>query len=314
MMMELKGSIISNKYKIINIIGEGGMSRVWLSRDIKHNKRVAVKILKNDKISQRVEDIIRFQKEAGIISKLKHKNIVGTLDIGEYDGFNFIIMELIDGKNLHDFIINKIPFNLNQVLDIIIGVCQALEYVHDSGIIHRDLKPGNIMITSETGTKTGKAPDTEHHIIPKLLDFGLAELKEFTGAKEGEIAGTFYYMAPEQSGIIRKPVDERSDLYSLGIIFYQLLTGELPFKGEDIGTILHQQIAKTPIPPGQIKKDIPGQLEDMVLKLLSKEQIERYQSAGGLAADLLHYQEGNRDFPLGKKDRLKKLSFRTRLI
>ncbi len=147
-----------------------------------------------------------------------------------------------------------------------------------------------------------------------MVDFGLAELKEFAQIKEEEIVGTFSYMSPEQSGIIRKPIDERSDLYSVGVIFYQLLTGDLPFKGKDISTILHQQIAKVPDSPSKLKKDIPKILEEIVLKLLNKEQEERYQSAKGLLADLRRYQDGERDFVLGKEDKLIKLPFSTRLV
>jgi len=270
--MELTGRIINNRYKIIEKIGEGGMSVVWLAQDTKDDKQIALKVLKDETTSHRVEDIIRFRKEATTVSKLLHKNIVRTYEIGESEGLNYIAMELIKGSSLHSLIEGRAAFSQDEVVEIVKGVCNALEYVHNSRVIHRNLKPGNIMIAMGDGSEvTTSLPPFGRGITSKLVDFGLAELKEFAQIKEEEIVGTFSYMSPEQSGIIRKPVDERSDLYSVGVIFYQLLTGELSFKSRDIGTILHQQIAKVPDPPSKLQEDIPEVLEDIVLKLLSKE-------------------------------------------
>lgn len=306
--MDLTGELIDNRYKVIERMGEGGMSVIWLAQDTKADEQLVIKVLKEESTSQRVEDVIRFRREASAIAKLLHKNIVRTFAIGEYNGSSYIVMELIKGKSLSSLLEEKAFFTHKQIVEMISGVCSALEYVHGLGVIHRDLKPGNIMIVPGDGS------ETERSFIPKLIDFGLAELREFSHRRQEEIVGTFSYMSPEQSGITGKPVDERSDLYSLGVLFYQLLTGELPFRGKDISQLLHQQVAKAPDPPGKLKEDIPKVLEEIVLKLLKKEQEERYQSAKGLSADLKRYQEGETDFVLGKEDRLVRLAFRTRLI
>jgi diguanylate cyclase (GGDEF)-like protein len=302
--MKLAGRQISSQYKITEFLDEGGMSLVYKGIDTGSNQPVAVKVLKQGVSSSQAEDIIRFRREATTVSKLTHPNLVKVYAVGEYEGLNYIVMELVEGEKLEQYIQKKKGLRIGKILQIIKAITEAIDYAHNAGVVHRDLKPSNILIAE--GKRAFKT---------KVLDFGIAQVMELTQIKdEARIVGTFSYMSPEQSGIIKKPVDERSDLYSLGIMFYQLLTRELPFKGRDVGTILHQQIAMQAVPPRQINRDIPEIIEEIVLKLLKKDPEERYQTAKGLLSDLERYNKGEREFVLGKADRLKKLTYRTRLV
>ncbi|MBD3240908.1 MAG: protein kinase [Chitinivibrionales bacterium] len=306
--MGLTGNTINSRYRVLGKIAEGGTSTVWRARDAAQGEDVAVKILRGDRISRRVEDIIRFRKEATTAARLDHQNIVKTTEIGQHEGQHYIVMELVSGTSLQNELDKGTTFTLDEALLILAGVCNALEYVHALGVVHRDLKPANIMIAG------GNEESASRAMVPKLVDFGVAELKELAGAGAEQIVGTFSYMPPEQAGITSNPVDERSDLYSLGIVLYQLLTGELPFGGSDIGTILHQQVAKRPSRPSTIRADIPQALDEIVLKLLHKEQEDRYQSAHGLLHDIERCRQGHGRFRAGESDQKARLTYRTRLV
>lgn len=303
--MDLIGKQISGDYIITDFLDEGGMSWVYKGVRLSDDEPVAIKVLREGVSSQRAEDIIRFRREAQAVSKLEHPNIIKVYEVCEYGNLNCIVMELVEGEKLDQYIPKRTGMKIDEAVNIVEQIAEALEYVHSAGIIHRDLKPANIMVTKDDRNRT----------CVKILDFGLAKVMEFTQIKEiGEIVGTFSYMSPEQSGIIKRAVDERSDLYSLGIMFYQLLSDELPFKGEDIGTILHQQIATEPIPVRYLNIDVPQVLERVTLKLLKKDPEERYQTAKGLLYDLKLYEKGERDFLLGRNDHAEKLTYRTKLI
>jgi len=296
---------------VIDKLGEGGMSLVYRAEDIETGHMVALKFLKEGITSRRLEDVLRFQREAGAIVKLAHSGIVKIHGVGEHKQTPYIAMELLQGKSLADLFKEGKRFSVEETVGIVFQIAEVLNYVQGKGIIHRDLKPGNIMLLWQVPTQ--QLPSNNYQV--KVLDFGLAQVLELKEIKsEEEIVGTFGYMSPEQSGIVRKPVDERSDLYSLGIIFYELLTGELPFKGKDVGSILHQQVARKPSSPKKIKPEIPEVIEGMVIKLLNKEPEERYQTAKGLLADLAKYQAGEVSFIIGKEDLFRKLTYRTRLI
>ncbi|UCH12850.1 MAG: protein kinase, partial [Candidatus Omnitrophota bacterium] len=294
------GQLIEGRYKLTDKLGQGGMSEVYRAEDIKTHQMVALKFLKERVTSRRVEDVLRFQREATSVAKLDHPGIVKVYATGEYNHTPYIAMELLEGESLDDLFKEKRSFSIEETIGIVVGISEVLNYVHPKGIIHRDLKPGNIILIN-------------HQV--KVLDFGLAQLLELKEIKaEEQIIGTFGYISPEQAGIVHKPADERSDLYSLGIIFYELLTDQLPFKGKDIGTILHQQVAKEPLPPSKIRKDIPEVIEEIVMKLLKKDPEERYQTASGLAFDLKRFQKGDTSFPIATRDKLSRLTYRTRLI
>ena len=302
------GQLIEGRYKLIEKLGEGGMSLVYRAEDKKTRQAVAMKFLKEGITSRRVEDVLRFQREAGAVAKLEHSGIVKVYATGEYNQTPFIVMELLKGESLADLFKQKRAFSLKQATEIVSQISEALNYVHSKGIIHRDLKPANIILLSQPA-------DQNSSCRVKILDFGLAQILELKEIKsEEEIIGTFGYMSPEQSGIVRKPVDERSDLYSLGIIFYQLTTGQLPFKGKDVATLLHQQVAKMPTPVSELNPDIPGVIEEITMKLLNKDMEKRYQAASGLIVDLKRFQRGEAAFTIATGDKLRRLSYRTQLI
>ncbi len=303
--MDFTHKIINNKYEIKAKIGEGGMSTVWLAEDIQKKENYAIKILKKYATSNRVENIIRFRNEATTVSKLNVPSIVKIIELGEIENTSYIVMEYIKGCSLQTYIHKDGPtLNLNDIIEIIAELSEALKYIHNANIIHRDLKPGNILVNITTSEK----------LEVKLIDFGFSQVKEFNFTDIEGIIGTLAYMSPEQSGIIKKSIDERSDLYSIGIIFYQLLTKELPFNGTNINSILHQQIAKTPDPPNKYNHEVPNVINRIVLKLLEKEPEKRYQSAAGLLSDLEKYKREKTDFMIGLDDKHVKLSYRTNLI
>jgi predicted ATPase/serine phosphatase RsbU (regulator of sigma subunit)/tRNA A-37 threonylcarbamoyl transferase component Bud32 len=289
-------------------IGEGGMSFVYLASDLeKQNRQVIAKILKSNITSVRTEDYIRFHSEATAVSKLHHPSIVDVLDIGEQDGYHFLIMEYIDGKSMHQLLKSGTRFSIEESVSFAYQLAGALEYIHGKGILHRDIKPGNIMVFD-----TKKKGAVEKKV--KLIDFGLAQIKDFNDIKNSDdIAGTFSYMSPEQSGMIKQKVDERSDLYSLGVVFYQLISGVLPFQADDIMSLMHQHIATPPPPLSKYVKNIPSIIEKIINKLLEKEPEKRYQSSHGLCGDLKKYIEGDEGFEIGGEDRVVRLNQRTYL-
>ena len=304
-MMDLSGIRISNKYQIIRELARGSMSTVYLGRDIFNDKDVAIKILKSENTSNRVEEVIRFHSEASTVSRIEHPNLVRILDVGNIllmymPSVHYIVMEHINGQTLQS-LMNHQRLPLDLVLDIAVQICHALEHIHTLGIIHRDLKPSNIMIDVSGAVK--------------LIDFGLARIRELSDLKTiDEIIGTFAYLPPEQSGMVDWGIDERSDLYALGIILYQMLTGILPYTGDSIISIVHQHIARVPTPPSQLDSSIPDIIEDMIFKLIEKEPGKRYQTAHGLLGDLERFRQGKKDFILGLNDTYTQLDYHTRLI
>ena len=305
--MDVVNKVINNKYRIKEKICEGGMSVVWLAEDLLRKENVAIKILKRGVTSNRAEDIIRFRNEATTVAKLNEPGIVKIFEIGEFENMHYIVMEYINGKSLYKLLEDGVRLSPDEAVEVAYRICEALKHIHHANVIHRDLKPGNIIINWETKINRRK-PEI------KLIDFGLAQVKEFNMKDTGEIIGTLSYMAPEQSGIIKRSVDERSDLYSLGVILYQLLTGEIPFKAENVNSLIHQQIAKLPEKITKFNPTIPVILEKISLKLLEKEPEKRYQSAAGLLSDLEKYKKGQHDFVPGIDDKFIKLNYRTNLI
>lgn len=300
----MEGKMINNRYAVGKKIGEGGMSLVFNAEDLFSHCQVAVKLLKENVASSYVEDMIRFKKEIEIVSKFNHPNIIKIYDSGEYGGTLYLVMEHLSGENLSQSLHSGKNFSETTAIKIIKQLTEALKYVHHHGVIHRDIKPSNIFLVGQNGDAN-----------LKLLDFGLALIMELGKIEdEDTIAGTFGYMSPEATGILEKKIDERSDLYSLGVIFYQLLTGEPPFQGNSISRLLHKQVAFLPPRPGKIKPGIPPVLENIVMKLLAKDPDLRYQSAQGLLYDLNRYESGEEDFPAGERDQKVKITYQTKLI
>ncbi|HPH02875.1 MAG TPA: SpoIIE family protein phosphatase [Spirochaetota bacterium] len=303
----LLGEKIAGRYRLSSLIGEGGMSRVFEAEDLHdESRRVAVKILKTGTVSARLEDVIRFRNEAEIVSRLDHPGIVHIYQVGQHRGMHYLVTEYLEGACLAA-LLGSGKVEIRTTITLMACLAEALRHIHDKGIIHRDIKPANIIVHEE-GRDGYDASLT-------LIDFGLARIREFSRMEDSdEIVGTFAYMSPEQSGVLKRKVDERSDLYSLGIIMYQMLTGVLPFSGGSISSLLHQQIARVPEPPSRIHPAIPPAVEKIVLRLVEKEPERRYQSARGLLADLARVLAGEENFLPGRDDVSVRFSFQTGLI
>ncbi len=298
--MDINGKIIQNKYQVDKQIWEDAVSYLHLAYETTPQKRpLIIRFLKNNVISKRAEDLIRFRIEVNAVSDIVHRNITSIIETGELIEVLYVVMEYFPCISLHEALkINS--FSISQSVNCVRQICSALECLHDNSMIHRDIKPANVLVDNET---------------VKLTGFGLSHIREFNESIPfEEIKKSFQYLSPEQCGILKRPIDERSDLYSLGIIFYQLLTGQVPFEGNDICSIIHQHIARIPESPGLCNPEVPPALDRIVMKLLDKEPENRYQSARGLISDLDRHLAGEKEFILGLDDRLTKLSYRTRLI
>lgn len=258
------GKKLGNRYEIEELIGEGATAAVYRGRDTRLQRTVAVKVL-----LPYVDDTTRqrFQREALAAARLNHPNIMAIHDVGEEDGRPYLIIEYIEGRPLYAFI----PSPPSVVAEFGRQICVALDYAHRQNLIHRDIKPANIHITP-----TGQV---------KLMDFGLAisgESKRLTAM--GRIIGTPAYLSPEQAQGL--PLDGRTDIYSTGVVLYELVTGVLPFDADDIGVLLLQQVKKTPKPPGELVPGLPPSLERVLLRALAKKPEDRYATAGEMAEAL----------------------------
>ncbi|MBN2159652.1 MAG: AAA family ATPase [Spirochaetes bacterium] len=298
--MNLNGKIIRNRYRIEKKISEDSLSTSHLAYDLmKKNRPIVFKFFKNSGISKRIEDIIRFRMEVQSVSEIDHENIIKIYDVGEVIEFQYAAMEYNQGRSLAEIIAGD-PIPVARSADIIMQVCRGLVQVHSQNIIHKELNPSNIIIDGARVVLSG---------------FGLSHLREFEDvARRDEVLKSFRYMAPEQCRILNRGIDERSDLYSAGVIFYRLLAGREPFDGGDLSSIIHKHIALVPDNPCTGNADVPEILGMIVMKLLEKEPENRYQSAAGLLNDLEKFAAGHREFIPGLKDRAVKLSFRTKMM
>ena len=285
--------MLNRKYQLIDKISEGGTSSVYRARKTGNDTVLAIKILHST--SPRVEEIIRFHQEIDILSGLRHPHIVNIQERGIADDSvffqgpkHYLVMDYIEGGNLNDFLAAG-SLGLDQALGIIKQIGQALGELHGNGIVHGDLKPENIMISRSNGMPHAT-----------LIDFALSRMKP--AQWQAHTTGTFFYIPPEQTGMIKRPVDQRSDLYAVGVIGYRMLTGHLPFQGRTLMELLHHQAAVRPEKPSAQNPSVPAILDDMIMKLLEKEPSLRYQSAEGLVFDLDQLQQGARHFSLGEGD------------
>jgi serine/threonine protein kinase/Flp pilus assembly protein TadD len=270
------GSTFAGRYQIIEELGKGGMGRVYKVLDTKINEKIALKLIKPEVASDR-ETIERFSNELKLARKIRHKNVCGMFDIGEADGAHFITMEYVSGEDLKTMIRMSTGLTMGTVLSIGKQVCQGLAEAHSLGVVHRDLKPQNIMID-----RGGNA---------KIMDFGIARSvreKGITGA--GVMIGTPEYMSPEQTEA--KDVDRRSDIYSLGIILYEMATGRVPFEGETALSVAIKHKTEIPKDPKSLNPHIPDDLNRLILKCLEKDKDKRYQTAGEVEAELEKIEKG----------------------
>lgn len=256
--------ILAGRYELLERIGDGGMAVVYKARCRLLNRFVAIKILKPDFIKD-AKFIENFRKESQAAASLSHPNIVNVYDVGREGNINYIVMELIEGKVLSDVIREEAPIDYMRAIEIAKQLASALSLAHKNQIIHRDVKPLNILITQDG--------------IPKITDFGIAKAvnAETLVGSDGTIMGSVHYFSPEQAR--GGYVDERSDIYSLGIVLYEMLTGRVPFDGENPVNIALMHVNDEMVPPGKIAAGIPPRLEQIVMKATDKIQVNRFKSA-----------------------------------
>jgi len=257
------GQLFDNRYKIEKIIGSGGMSYVFLAEDTVMNRKVAVKILKDNMVSDE-HAVRRFTNESKVVSMLSHPSIVSLYDVSILSETKFIVMEYIDGVTLKQYLDEHGPLDYEETEDIIIQVLSALAHAHSKGIIHRDIKPQNILIRAD-------------HTI-KVTDFGISKLPGAeTVTMSDKAIGTANYINPEQAS--GKRIDVRSDLYSVGVMLYEMVASRLPFNGDSPLATAYMQIHEKPEPPSKFAPDIPTGLEQIILKSLKKNPENRFQTA-----------------------------------
>ncbi len=273
-----KGQKINDRYEIIRLIGEGGMANVYLAQDTILDRKVAVKILRGDLASDE-KFVKKFQREAISASSLSHPNIVEMYDVGEDGGLYYIVMEYVEGKTLKNLIKKRGGLTLSEVVDIMLQLTSAIACAHDSYIIHRDIKPQNVLIMDDG--------------CVKITDFGIAQaLNNVEITQTNSVMGTVHYLPPEQAS--GRGATKKSDIYSLGIMMYELLIGKLPFRGENAVEIALKQM-KEPIPSVcEEKEGIPQSIENIILKATAKNPKNRYDSVSEMHEDLRTALDKNR--------------------
>ena len=273
---------LSDRYELGEILGFGGMSEVHLARDVRLHRDVAVKVLRAD-LARDPSFYLRFRREAQNAAALNHPAIVAVYDTGEAETATgplpYIVMEYVDGVTLRDIVHNDGPIEPRRAIEIIADACQALNFSHQHGIIHRDVKPANIMMS-----KSGAV---------KVMDFGIARALHDGGVSvtaTAAVIGTAQYLSPEQAR--GETVDARSDVYSLGCVLYEVLTGEPPFVGDSPVAVAYQHVREDPVPPSERNPALTPELDAVVLKALAKNPDNRYQSAADMRTDLIRVHSG----------------------
>ncbi len=267
------GKILDDRYEIIELIGSGGMANVYKALCHRLNRYDAVKIMR-DETASNTELRRRFRAESQAVAMLSHPNIVSVYDVSHSDDVEYIVMELIDGITLKQYLQKKSVLDPSEVLDFTIQTAKALEHAHSKGIIHRDIKPQNIMLLKDG--------------MIKVADFGIASLENTVEENNGETVGSVHYIAPEQAR--GEAPDARSDIYSLGIVMYEMLTGRLPYVGNSDVEVAVKHMNTDPVTPRDIVPSIPEELERICLKAMNSNIDERYQSASEMLADLEEYK------------------------
>ncbi|MGV0810649.1 Stk1 family PASTA domain-containing Ser/Thr kinase [Mycolicibacterium boenickei] len=273
---------LSDRYELGEILGFGGMSEVHIARDTRLHRDVAVKVLRAD-LARDPSFYLRFRREAQNAAALNHPAIVAVYDTGEAETPNgplpYIVMEYVDGVTLRDIVHTEGPIPPRRAIEIIADACQALNFSHQHGIVHRDVKPANIMISKNNAVK--------------VMDFGIARALADTGnsvTQTAAVIGTAQYLSPEQAR--GETVDARSDVYSLGCVLYEILTGEPPFIGDSPVAVAYQHVREDPVPPSRRHTGISPELDAVVLKALAKNPDNRYQTAAEMRTDLIRVHSG----------------------
>ncbi|HJQ50777.1 MAG TPA: Stk1 family PASTA domain-containing Ser/Thr kinase [Gaiellaceae bacterium] len=268
-------TLFDGRYRIQRKLGAGGMADVYLAEDQELGRRVAIKIL-NGRHANDDQFIERFRREAKNAAALNHPNIVSIYDRGEAEDTYYIAMEFLDGRTLKELIVSRGAAPINVAIEYARQILSALRFAHRHGIVHRDIKPHNVLVDAE-----GRV---------KVTDFGIARAGTSQMTETGSIVGTAQYLSPEQAR--GGEVDPRSDLYSLGVVLYELLTGKTPFDGETPVEIAMKHLSNAPQPPSKLRPEIPPELDKVVLRALAKNPDERYQSADEMEADLERVARG----------------------
>ncbi|MBZ5604310.1 MAG: protein kinase [Acidobacteriia bacterium] len=269
------GSVIAGRYEILKLLGEGGMGAVYKARDNEVDRLIAVKVIRPE-LASHSSVLQRFKQELILARSVTHRNVIRIYDLGVAEGCRFITMEFVEGRDLSS-VLEERKLGPEEAVKVTRQICAALEVAHAEGVVHRDLKPQNVMLES-----SGRVV---------VMDFGLARSMETTGLTQaGAIMGTPAYMSPEQAKGM--PADERSDIFSVGIMMYQMLTGVVPFKGDTALASLLLRTQGPPKPPMEIQPSIPKALNDIVLKALATDPANRYQKAADFSKDLHDWEEG----------------------
>jgi serine/threonine-protein kinase len=274
--MTLAGRVFSNRYEIERELAQGGMAEVYLARDQLLNRPVALKALFPE-YAREPSFVERFRREAQAAANLNHPNIVAIYDWGQESGTYFIVMEYVEGRSLRDLIRAEAPIDANTTAEIGAEIASALAFAHREGVVHRDVKPGNVLLT-----RSGNV---------KVTDFGIARAGTGDGLTQtGSVMGTATYFSPEQAQ--GQSVDGRSDVYSLGIVLYEMVTGVAPFTGDSPVAVAYKHVREDPVPPSQRNTELPPDLQQIILTALAKDPDARYQSADDMRADLLRFRRG----------------------
>lgn len=275
--------VFGERYEIIERIGVGGMAIVYKAKDLLLNRIVTIKVLREQFASD--DDFVRrFRREAQSAASLSHPNIVSIYDVGKDGDTEYIVMEYVEGQNLKELIRNYAPLSSEQSINLAMQIAQAIRHAHEHNIIHRDIKPHNILVTAD-----GRL---------KVTDFGIARaVSAATMTHTGDIVGSVHYLSPEQAKGVQ--TNEQSDLYSLGIILYELLTGKVPYDGETPIAIALKHLQEQPVPPSKLNPRISQELESIILRAIAKSPEQRYKTAVEMLEDLSHVQNGQ---PIRKVD------------
>src|SRR5579859_7995486 len=265
------GTILANRYEILNVLGTGGMGAVYKAKDLELDRLVALKVIRPE-LARNQAIVDRFKQELRLSHKVTHRNVVRLYDLSEDAGMRFVTMELVAGRDLRSILEERGKLPANEAVDIFQQICLALEAAHVVGILHRDLKPQNVMIE-----------DTGRVVV---MDFGLARMIDSDDGmtQTGALVGTLDYMSPEQA--LGKELDQRSDIFALGLIGYEMMTGSMPFRAESMVASLLKRTQQRAVPLSEVDKNIPGTLSNIIAKCLEKDPANRYQRAEELEADL----------------------------
>src|SRR5919201_342471 len=271
----LINTLFDGRYRIMRKLGTGGMANVYLAEDQELGRRVAIKIL-DDRHAGDEQFVERFRREAKNAAGLSHPNIVSIYDRGEAEGTYYIAMEYLEGRTLKELIVTKGPTPIPVAIDYTRQMLAALGFAHRNGIVHRDIKPHNVVVGGD-----GRL---------KVTDFGIARSGTSQMTEVGSIVGTAQYLSPEQAR--GAPVDPRSDLYSLGVVLYEMLTGKVPFTGDTPVEIAMKHLSQVPKPPSEWREQVPHDLDAVVMRALAKDPEQRYGSAEEMDADLARVARG----------------------